>query len=137
MRIYGLGGTGDNATLPRPHQQRFPTVSTAVPEERARKASTGSSGCWAHQPLPLLFILFCMCPKALQKKKKKVCITVQIQGEQKAIRLFRCFILFVSCSQALRPDRHLLPACREHGPTAGSLDVSEFPGNPHQKPPSL
>ena len=71
MRIYGLGGTGDNATLPRPHQQRFPTVSTAVPEERARKASTGSSGCWAHQPLPLLFILFCMCPKALQKKKKK------------------------------------------------------------------
>ena len=83
MRIYGLGGTGDNATLPRPHQQRFPTVSTAVPEERARKASTGSSGCWAHQPLPLLFILFCMCPKALQKKKKKCALPFKSRENRK------------------------------------------------------
>lgn len=60
-----------------------------------------------------------------------------VRTENNEVVLLFCFVLFVSCSQVLRPDRHLLPACGEHGPTAGRLDVSEFPGNPHQKPFSL
>ena len=55
--------------LPRPGPQ--PAASShgrrCCPDGRVRKASTGTSVSWAYQWLHLLFILFRMCPKSLQK----------------------------------------------------------------------